>query len=583
MYGNSNVGVVRDHNEDDFRICVDIDTDDWAFVGREVTELNSVACFLVADGMGGENAGEVASRLAVEGFAKFIAENKFDQVSDSVFEYIQGGFNYIHSIMIEALSNDASIRGMGTTLLVAFLTNDGLYLGYVGDCRAYLYSPDGWSDRLTQSDYKRISNHLRILTDDHSLVWSKVKTTNGSYTPEDARVDPQSNIITRFLGDTDKQFPPELIGPIYLEKGDKLLLCSDGLNGMLTDHVIEEIIQNNLTPEAMTDLFIENTNSAGGEDNTTLVFLNVEEGHHHAHVVNENVTQAAEVISTNNFNTEKIEAKPKFNYLWFLVWLIGFGVMTFAYLHFSKKLEGRNQLQGNELNQGEQILENNNAILAKSNEEFTKPVVKQSEKKPKKKSNNNKHVEKDLEEYRQVPLTVIPASPMSNTHHENSTQVSPSLHVADITRSEKVDHQIQESSIALKDSVVGENSVLEKKSIILNPINEQQDAEPAEGFELSGMIEMRKLKGCSSRKWPIPEDKKNRTSFKIVREQDLFKLISLNTPEASFTCTNCLENFESELLKYPGSEFIQVYQGEICKVGKTNNIEIYKFRFSTDP
>ncbi|MGD0166524.1 MAG: Stp1/IreP family PP2C-type Ser/Thr phosphatase [Gaiellaceae bacterium] len=207
--------------------------------------------FAVADGMGGARAGEIASRLA----AGSVRELERGDVSsgEQVAELIREANRRVYTYSNE----NASARGMGTTMTVALVEAATVTVGHVGDSRAYLLR----DDRLEQ------------LTQDHSLVAELVRS--GRLSPEEAESHPQRSVITRALG-TDPVVEVDVFS-LQANDGDLFLLCSDGLTSMVTD---EEIAR--LLTEARDDLeaaarrLIEAANEAGGEDNITVVLFELE-------------------------------------------------------------------------------------------------------------------------------------------------------------------------------------------------------------------------------------------------------------------------------------------------------------------
>lgn len=197
---------------------------------------------MVADGMGGAVAGEVASSLAVES-ARHSEGDLADRVLDA------------NRAILEEVDRRPQLRGMGTTLTLFELDADGVAsFAHVGDSRAYLLR-DG---DLTQ------------LTEDHTVVNMYLQT--GAIAPEEAANHPQRSLITRAVGLT-----PDLdvdTGNLSLEPGDRLLLCSDGVNGMIDDGEIREALSVESGEEAAW-LLVEKANLAGGHDNITALVVDV--------------------------------------------------------------------------------------------------------------------------------------------------------------------------------------------------------------------------------------------------------------------------------------------------------------------
>ncbi|MCZ7534291.1 MAG: Stp1/IreP family PP2C-type Ser/Thr phosphatase [Acidimicrobiia bacterium] len=231
----TDTGKVREHNED-------------ALYPAESGSSDNTILLMVADGMGGAVAGEIASRIAVEA----ASEQPTDATIEPSDRVLAG-----NSAVILATEEDRSLAGMGTTMTLVRLDPDGVAaFAHVGDSRAYLLH-DG---ELTQ------------LTDDHSLVGELV--TLGRISKEEARHHPHRHLVTRVLG----------LGPIpidtfeiNLEPGDRILLCSDGLTDMVSDIMIEEILSAGEGVEPTAWALIEQANAAGGVDNTTVVVVDATE------------------------------------------------------------------------------------------------------------------------------------------------------------------------------------------------------------------------------------------------------------------------------------------------------------------
>jgi serine/threonine protein phosphatase PrpC len=209
--------------------------------------------FAVADGMGGAQAGEVASRLAAAVFHDFHDADELDP-EERVAAIIQEANRRIY----ERARTDAQASGMGTTLTAALVVGSTVAVGHVGDSRAY---------RIRQGQ-------LEQLTDDHSLVADLVRS--GRITPEEADTHPQRSVITRALG-TDADVDVDTFS-VEAEPGDLFLLCSDGLTTMVEDGQILEIIGRSDTLEQASKALVKAANRAGGEDNVTVVLFTLEAG-----------------------------------------------------------------------------------------------------------------------------------------------------------------------------------------------------------------------------------------------------------------------------------------------------------------
>jgi serine/threonine protein phosphatase PrpC len=209
--------------------------------------------FAVADGMGGAQAGEVASRLAAAVFREFHQADALDP-EERVAAIIQEANRRIY----ERARTDAQASGMGTTLTAALVVGSTVAVGHVGDSRAY---------RIRK-------RQLEQLTDDHSLVADLVRS--GRITPEEADTHPQRSVITRALG-TDLDVDVDTFS-VEAEPGDLFLLCSDGLTTMVEDEQILGVIGRSDTLEQASKALVKAANRAGGEDNITVVLFSLEAG-----------------------------------------------------------------------------------------------------------------------------------------------------------------------------------------------------------------------------------------------------------------------------------------------------------------
>jgi protein phosphatase len=208
--------------------------------------------FVVADGMGGAQAGEVASQMAVQTFEQDLPDGGVS-VEERLAERVREANRRIH----ELSRSDRERAGMGTTLTAAYLDEASLAIAHVGDSRAYLVR-DG---------------ALRRLTRDHSLVGELVQ--RGKLTEEQAAEHPQRSIITRALGPEPDVEVDTWTYPV--RAGDVLLLCSDGLTSMVSEEEVAEILTGADSLERAGRQLIDAANAAGGRDNITVVLFRVEE------------------------------------------------------------------------------------------------------------------------------------------------------------------------------------------------------------------------------------------------------------------------------------------------------------------
>lgn len=206
---------------------------------------------MVADGMGGHNAGEVASMIAVKSITDYIKENVKSDDGEKIVDSIKRAIQKANTDIYDESIQNQGYSGMGTTVTCAIACRDVIYIGHVGDSRAYILK-DG---------------KLYKITNDHSLVAELVK--NGTITEAEAMHHPQKNIITRALG-IDNQVEID-IEKVNTSPGDIFLLCTDGLTNMLEEVRIEEILNNMKSPAEAAKKLIGEANDAGGYDNITVV------------------------------------------------------------------------------------------------------------------------------------------------------------------------------------------------------------------------------------------------------------------------------------------------------------------------
>jgi PPM family protein phosphatase len=219
--------------------------------GNEDSMYARAPVFVVADGMGGAQAGEVASRIAVEAFEQGLGDSGSPE--ERLAERVRVANRRIH----ELSRTEHERAGMGTTLTAAYIDEGDVAIAHVGDSRAYLFR-DG---------------SLRRLTQDHSLVGELVR--RGKLTEEQAEEHPQRSIITRALGPEPDVLVDTWTYPV--RDGDVLLLCSDGLTSMITEDKITEVLAASASLEEAGDRLIAEANAAGGRDNITVVLSRLED------------------------------------------------------------------------------------------------------------------------------------------------------------------------------------------------------------------------------------------------------------------------------------------------------------------
>jgi len=245
----SHPGLRREENED-------------AYCSRA-----DLGLYIVADGMGGHAAGEVASRMAVDVIENFVNDTRDADVNTTwPFPYdtslslngnrLKAAFRLANRRIGMAMENDDALRGMATTAAAVLTSSGAPVVAHVGDSRVYL-----WRDgTLTQ------------VTQDHSWVNEQVRA--GVLTENDARRHPWRNVVTRALAGGDD--PQVEVSDIEVKAGDRLLLCSDGLSGVVPPERLEAIVGADRSLEDTCKALIDAANAAGGPDNITVAMLKVD-------------------------------------------------------------------------------------------------------------------------------------------------------------------------------------------------------------------------------------------------------------------------------------------------------------------
>ena len=233
--GLTDVGRARKHNED----CFEISREHQLFV--------------VADGMGGHSHGEVAARIAVDSIRESIAESA--STGTDLGPALEHAVHTAHSQVLDAIIKDASLQGMGTTVVGMYVNGQTAALAHVGDSRAYRVR----------------GGVLSLLTQDHTWVHEQVQA--GYLSEDQARHHPLKNVVTRALG-SEKEVVVDL-QEVDLQAGDRYLICSDGLTSMLDDHDIEEILLGGGELEGICEALVSEANRRGGLDNVTVILLSV--------------------------------------------------------------------------------------------------------------------------------------------------------------------------------------------------------------------------------------------------------------------------------------------------------------------
>ncbi|MCL2456062.1 MAG: Stp1/IreP family PP2C-type Ser/Thr phosphatase [Defluviitaleaceae bacterium] len=245
--GITDVGVTRKQNQDAIFV--------W---NKPIGPFPNL--FIVADGMGGHNAGDVASNIAVEEFGKYVhnyAAQQFIQ-QENFLDLMLSAAQHANNLIIQRAESDEKLQGMGTTLTTAVITNEKVFVAHIGDSRAYI---------VTHSEMKKI-------TADHTFVEELLQS--GHVSPEEALAHPKRHVLTRALGIPEKNGNFGVDG-IVKELGDAtaVLLCSDGLSNMLENDSMMRIINGLGYVETRARYLVDEANKKGGLDNISAVLVDI--------------------------------------------------------------------------------------------------------------------------------------------------------------------------------------------------------------------------------------------------------------------------------------------------------------------
>lgn len=224
----THVGNVREHNEDKYLAN------------------SELGLWIVADGMGGHECGEIASEITIEQICQSVEGGK------SLKESLESA----HDAVINASDEDPTKLGMGSTVVVLKITEDRYEIAWVGDSRIYMF---------------RQKKGFNLLTHDHSYV--QLLVNNDLIAPEDAKGHPMSHVVNQAIGSSPGGGVDVDTAEGLVEPGDRFLLCTDGLTNELSDERIQDILRNNEDQQTAVDNLIQQTLEAGGTDNVTLVVV----------------------------------------------------------------------------------------------------------------------------------------------------------------------------------------------------------------------------------------------------------------------------------------------------------------------
>jgi len=262
IVATTDTGKERTNNEDAFIICPDLLQQDWA----QNETPSYIPCskygsiLVVADGMGGANAGEVASEIATKSIRNSLSKTAIEKGlnSNDIDEVIKNCIKSADEAINKRIWDDPDTSGMGTTVVVCWIIDDVAHIGWCGDSRCYVYNP---------------LSGIKQLTKDHSLVQELVD--KGEILEKEAFIHPDNNVITRGLGDVDSQSVPEIVN-YPVSRNDIFLLCSDGLCGYCTNKDIEKTLEkNSIDIMKCRDELMKLALDAGGYDNICIALASI--------------------------------------------------------------------------------------------------------------------------------------------------------------------------------------------------------------------------------------------------------------------------------------------------------------------
>ena len=238
--GKTHQGIKRNNNEDAYIILND-----------KISCLSNL--YIVADGMGGHHAGEVASHNAIKFFCDYVYNNNFK--GNDILDFLIDAAKYANNKVYEKSCEEDNYAGMGTTFTACTIKGSKGYACHIGDSRIYVINEEG----------------IKALTTDHSYVQEMIRA--GELTKDEAEIHPKKNALTRALG-TDINL--QVDGYIFsLKQGDKILMCTDGLTNMIRDDEIKDIVINKENLESSIECLIKIANQNGGIDNITAILVEI--------------------------------------------------------------------------------------------------------------------------------------------------------------------------------------------------------------------------------------------------------------------------------------------------------------------
>jgi len=262
--GITHTGMERENNEDTYSFCPNLAQAQWIRDTRakQCTLTSQGALLIVADGVGGLNAGEVASSIALQSVAEFITPAKAEEAASSTetaTQLLTQAIQKAHSDINQHIIEDFHTLGMATTIVIAWVLPQYTHVAWCGDSRCYLFSPE---------------KGLFPLTHDHSYVQELID--KGEITENEAFTHPESNIITHAIGDVDCSTEADTFS-IPTQSETTLILCTDGLCGYNTDAAISKAIHTPENPALCCNSLLQLALDAGGQDNIAIIVAHLSE------------------------------------------------------------------------------------------------------------------------------------------------------------------------------------------------------------------------------------------------------------------------------------------------------------------
>jgi len=246
--------------------------------------------FIIADGMGGHQAGEKASKLAVETAEQYLTKEKIANIictEGDIKEAINKSIDTANKVILEEARLHRKLSGMGCTIIIAIAEGNLFHIGHVGDVRAYVICEDT----------------ISLLTEDHTVINELIKSKR--ITAEEAKKHPLKHVLSKAVGNKDKVEPD--YNQILIKPGDYLLLCSDGLTTMIDDNIIKDIVVKEKDTEKIKEKLVDKAKEFGGKDNITVILIHIEEND----IIKPQNFRQYQEETESQFKTQRLKLPPK--------------------------------------------------------------------------------------------------------------------------------------------------------------------------------------------------------------------------------------------------------------------------------